>query len=115
MHHGADPSIVGKTISLNNHTFNVVGVAPKGFVGTEVAYAPAFWAPIMMAKEIEPGSNWLESRDSDNLFMIGRLKPGVTVGQAKAALDSITLSPLGESEWLCSMVRHWNLDRRDPR
>ena len=88
---GADPSIVGKTISLNNHTFNVVGVAPKGFVGTEVAYAPAFWAPIMMAKEIEPGNNWLESRDSDNLFMIGRLKSGVTVGQAKAALDSITL------------------------
>ena len=88
---GGDPSIVGKTISLNNRTFNVVGVAPKGFVGTEVAYAPAFWAPTMMAKEIEPGSNWLESRDSDNLFMIGRLKSGVTVGQAKAALDSITL------------------------
>src|SRR6266511_2532328 len=85
---GADPSIVGKTISLNNHTFNVVGVAPKGFIGTEVAYAPAFWAPIMMAKEIEPGSRWLESRDSDNLFMIGRLKPGVTVGQTKAALGS---------------------------
>jgi len=76
---GADPSIVGKSISLNNHTFNVVGVAPKGFVGTEVAYAPAFWAPMMMAKEIEPGSKWLESRDSDNLFMIGRLKPGVTL------------------------------------
>jgi macrolide transport system ATP-binding/permease protein len=31
---GADPSIVGKTVSLNNHTFNVVGVAPKGFIGT---------------------------------------------------------------------------------
>ena len=56
-----------------------------------MAYAPAFWAPIMMAKEIQPGNNWLESRDSDNLFMIGRLKPGVTVGQAEAALDSITL------------------------
>ncbi|TMP96399.1 MAG: ABC transporter permease [Verrucomicrobia bacterium] len=88
---GGDPSIVGKSISLNNHTFNVVGVAPKGFIGPEVAYAPAFWVPMMMAKEIEPGSRWLDSRDSDNLFMIGRLKPGVTLAQAKAALDSITL------------------------
>ncbi len=88
---GADPSIVGKSISLNNHTFSVVGVAPKGFIGTEVAYAPAFWTPMMMAKEIELGSRWLDSRDSDNLFMIGRLKPGVTLAQAKAALDSITL------------------------
>src|SRR4051812_47851325 len=34
-----DPSIVGRTILLNNHGFTVLGVAPKGFVGTEVAYA----------------------------------------------------------------------------
>src|SRR5947207_14498645 len=46
---------------------------------------------MMMAREIERGSRWLDSRDSDNLFMIGRLKPGVTLAQAKAALDSITL------------------------
>src|SRR5438132_3100071 len=36
---GSDPSIVGRTISLNNVVFTVVGVAPKGFIGTEVAYA----------------------------------------------------------------------------
>ena len=35
---GSDPSIIGKTVSLNNVVFTVVGVAPKGFVGTEVAY-----------------------------------------------------------------------------
>jgi hypothetical protein len=42
---GADPAIVGRTILLNNHTFTVIGVAPKGFFGTEVAYAPEFWTP----------------------------------------------------------------------
>ena len=31
--------------------------------------------PLMMAKQIEPGSTWLDQRDSDNLFVIGRLKP----------------------------------------
>jgi putative ABC transport system permease protein len=87
----ADPAIVGRTISLNNHTFTVIGVAPKGFIGTEVAYAPEYWAPMMMAKVIEPGSRWLDSRDSNNLFMIGRMKPGVTPAQVKAAMDAITL------------------------
>ena len=86
-----DPAIVGRTILLNNHTFTVIGVAPKGFIGTEVAYAPEYWAPMMMAKVIEPGSRWLDSRDSNNLFMIGRMKPGVTPAQVKASLDAITL------------------------
>jgi predicted permease len=87
----ADPAIVGRTILLNNHTFTVIGVAPKDFIGTEVAYAPEYWAPMMMAKVIEPGSRWLDSRDSNNLFMIGRIKPGVTPAQVKASLDAITL------------------------
>jgi putative ABC transport system permease protein len=88
---GSDPAIVGQTISLNNRAYTVVGVAPKGFAGTEVAYAPEFWVPLMMAKEIEPGSNYLDSRDSDNMFVVGRLKPGVTRAQAEAALQTITL------------------------
>jgi predicted permease len=85
-----DPSIIGQTILLNTHAFTIVGVSPAGFVGTEVAFAPEFWVPLMMAKQIEPGSTWLEMRESDNLFVIGRLKTGVTVGQAKAQLDGIT-------------------------
>jgi len=87
----ADPAIVGRTILLNNHAFTVIGVAPKGFIGTEVAYAPEYWAPVMMAKVIEPDSRYLDQRDSNNLFMIGRMKPGVTPAQVKASLDAITL------------------------
>ena len=87
----ADPSIIGRKILLNTHPFTVVGVAPPGFVGTEVAYAPEFWVPMMMAKQIEPGSTWLDQRESDNLFVIGRLKPGVSVEQAKAQLDALTI------------------------
>ena len=86
-----DPAIVGRTVSINNRAFTVIGIAPKGFVGTEVAYAPEFWAPLMMSKQIEPGNTWMDSRESDNLFVVGRLKAGVTVAQAKAELDAITL------------------------
>ena len=87
----SDTSIVGRTIALNGHKFTVVGVAPEKFLGTEVAYAPEIWAPMMMAREIEPGSRWLNSRNDDNLFVVGRLKPGVTVEQAEQSLASLTL------------------------
>jgi predicted permease len=85
-----NPAIIGQKILLNSHPFTVIGVGPKGFVGTEVAYAPEFWVPLMMAKKIEPSSTWLENRSSDNLFVVGRLKPGITVDQAKAQLDVVT-------------------------
>ncbi|MDT7603528.1 MAG: hypothetical protein QOF61_1525 [Acidobacteriota bacterium] len=87
---GGEPSIVGRQITLNNQPFTVVGVAPRGFIGTEVAYAPEVFAPMMMAKQIEPGSNWLESRSDDNIFVVGRLKDGVTREQAEASLVGLT-------------------------
>ena len=86
----SDPSIVGKTVEFNSRPFTVIGVAPKGFIGTEVAYAPEMFIPMMMAKTIEPGSTYLEKRDSNNMFTVGRLKPGVTLAQARPALETLT-------------------------
>src|SRR4026209_2341440 len=87
---GADPQIVGKTVEFNSRPFTVIGVAPKGFIGTEVAYDPEMFIPVMMAKTIEPGSTWIEKRDSNNLFTVGRLKPGISLAQAKAELETLT-------------------------
>jgi predicted permease len=87
----ADQNIVGKTITINGRSFTVVGVSAKGFIGTEVAFAPDLFVPMMMAKQIEIDSDWLASRTDDNIFAIGRLKPGVTSAQAESALQSITL------------------------
>ena len=88
---GGDPAIVGKTVKFNSQPFTIIGVAPKGFIGTEVAYDPEMFIPMMMAKTIEPGSrSYLDRRDSSNMFTVGRLKPGVTVAQAKAELETIT-------------------------
>jgi macrolide transport system ATP-binding/permease protein len=87
---GSNPAIVGQTVQFNGHPFTVVGVAPKGFTGTEVAFTPEMWIPTMMAGVIEPGSKWLERRTSDNLFLVGRLKPGVSEAQARAELETIT-------------------------
>jgi macrolide transport system ATP-binding/permease protein len=87
----SDRGIVGRDLTLNGRVFTVIGIAPKGFFGTEIAYAPELFVPMMMAHEIEPGSGWLESRDDDNLFVVGRLKPGITSAQAESALRAITL------------------------
>jgi predicted permease len=84
---GADPELVGKEIILNGHTFNVIGIAPEGFAGTEIIYTPEVWVPMMMADWIEPGSQWIESRGSGNIFAVGRLKPGVNSKQAEASLN----------------------------
>jgi predicted permease len=86
-----DPGIAGKTVTLNGHTFTVVGVAAKGFIGTEVAYAPELFVPMMMEHQIEIDTNWIESRSDDNIFVVGRLKPGVHRAQAESALRAITL------------------------
>lgn len=88
---GSDPAIIGKSVLFNGRPFTIIGVAPEGFVGTEVAYSPEMWIPLMMAKQVEPGSTWLDDRDSDNLFVVGRLKNGVTMPQAAAELQGITL------------------------
>ncbi|MGI9088861.1 MAG: ABC transporter permease [Chthoniobacterales bacterium] len=87
---GSDPAIIGKTVSLNARQFTVVGIAPKGFVGTEVAFAPEMFVPTMMASTIEPNSTYLEHRDSDNMFVVGRLKPGISKKQAQASLETLT-------------------------
>jgi predicted permease len=86
---GSDPAIVGRTVLLNNVPFTVIGVARKGFIGTDVAYAAEFWVPMMMGPVIERGSNWLESRSDDNSFVVGRLKPGITKAQAAASLRGL--------------------------
>ncbi|MGB7922147.1 MAG: ABC transporter permease [Pyrinomonadaceae bacterium] len=92
---GGDQALVGKSITLNGHSFTVVGIAPEGFFGTEIAYTPEVWVPLMMQEWIEPGNNYLDKRGDQNLFATGRLKPGVTRAQAEASLN-ILARQLGE-------------------
>ena len=80
---------VGKSVIVNGRPFTIIGVAGKGFYGTEIGYRPEIWFPSMMLPQIEPGNDYLDDRDSYNFFVQGRLKPGVTAAQAQAALRNI--------------------------
>lgn len=86
---GADPSVVGKSLVVNGRSYEVVGVLPRGFYGTEIIAAPEMWFPVSMQAEIEVGNSWLDKRGVENLLIQGRLKPGVTVKRAEAALEVI--------------------------
>ena len=88
---GGDPDIVGKDVLLNDHQFRVIGIAPEGFTGTEMIYTPEIWLPTAMMAWAEPGSNWLEDRNTRNFFANGRLKPGVNLRQAEASLNLLAL------------------------
>jgi predicted permease len=85
---GGDPRIAGKDIRINGHPYTVLGVAPRGFHGTEVFYWSEIWVPMMMQPQIE-GHSWLNERNNFNTWVAGRLKPGVTVRQAEANLAVI--------------------------
>jgi predicted permease len=87
---GGDPGMIGSTITLNGHAFNVIGVGPAGFTGVDVGVAPDMWIPMTMHGWILPaGDLWFEKRRALSLSTIARLKPGVTVAQAEAQMKTL--------------------------
>ncbi len=86
---GGSPDVVGKEIRINQAKYTVLGVAPRGFHGTEIYYWPDVWVPMMMEPQIE-GRNWLNARPTFDLMVSGRLKRGITPAQAEADLNRIS-------------------------
>jgi len=85
---GGDPSAVGKTITIDNVAYTIVGVAPQEFFGTTVGNSPDLWIPLAMEKQLPP-AHWdgRNGEDFQDLYLIGRLKPGVTTQQASAVVN----------------------------
>lgn len=84
---GADASLIGKTVVLNDDHYTVIGIAPKGFTGLKLEFPTEVWVPLMMRPQLMPGTVSLQERRMAWLTLIGRLKPGVTWSQAEAHLD----------------------------
>jgi predicted permease len=79
---GSDPAIVGRTITLNGFSFEVVGVLPPTFVFPDPTLE--MWTPLAFEGTPEP-----LSRDTHNYFVYGRMKPGVSLQQARAEMDRL--------------------------
>jgi predicted permease len=88
MRYAADPAIVGKSIEIARHPVTVIGVAPEGFVGAMPGIREDLWVTldplgtdVWRMTHRSGGAVWLN--------VIGRLRPGVTRGQAAQDLDTV--------------------------
>jgi len=83
---GSDARAVGRTISLNERPFSVIGVMPEGFGG--LSFGAQLWVPVAMLSVDNP-VGLLRSRDSRWLGAVGRLRVGVTREAAQRDLEGV--------------------------
>ena len=85
---GGVPDILGRTIKLNDTTFTIIGIGPKGFKGVYAVFGPDLWVPSTMAQQLLPAQQQsaLSDRAMPMFTGIGRLKPGVTFAEAQAEM-----------------------------
>ncbi|HYC52119.1 MAG TPA: ABC transporter permease [Gemmatimonadaceae bacterium] len=86
---GSSDAIVGRDVTINARPFTIIGVMPEGFRG--VSFDADLWIPMMMVSVVRPVSI-LDSRPNRWLGIVGRMKPGVTIDDARRDLDRVALT-----------------------
>src|SRR5438046_1914637 len=92
--HDLDPSTLGSQVFINGRAFTIVGIAPKGFVGTMQVLSPEVWLPISVYDQVandfeSDNKTTIDDRKGTQLRVMGRLKPGITAALAKPALEGL--------------------------
>jgi predicted permease len=104
---GGETSVLGSVVHIDGQLVTVVGVAPRGFSGTSVAFASAFWMPhraYAMSSGVGQTESWVA--------LVGRLRPGVDAAAAAAHVDGVAQRiPPGDAE---TEVRGAALERLRP-
>lgn len=109
---GSDRSIVGRSIRLGGHDYVVAGVMPKNYQFLLDTPEPQLW--LSLADEANDGDSRLTNRGNEGLHVIGRLKPGVTLQEAKADLgvvaENIAKQYPATNKWYTSALAVPELD-----
>ena len=84
---GADPQVVGRTVSVEGRDWRVIGVMPEDFAVPDAA--AAFWAPWDMRASYRPRFPNGPPRDSRFLRVVGRMKPGMSIEGAEARMQAL--------------------------
>ena len=87
--YGSDPRITSRSIRLNGRPFQIVGVAPKGFLGLAQMTAADVYVPMAMYPQIFPLPGLVLQRRALLFSAVGRLKPGVNLPQAESGMRSL--------------------------
>ncbi len=91
--YAGDPNVIGRTLRLRGHAYQIIGVAPREFTGTILDSSPELWAPFANRIESVPGAS-LERSAAE---ILGRLRPGVTRVQAEQETAALWARHLKES------------------
>jgi predicted permease len=87
---GADPGVIGKTLTVNGKSTTIVGVAPEDFNGTTYGSKPAFYSALAMGPALGTG---IERRVNDRraywIYIFARLAPEATIDQARAQINGV--------------------------
>jgi predicted permease len=94
-HLGSSPDIVNQKVLVNHYPMTVVGVAAAPFRGIDVGEVPSLWIPASMSAQAIPGFDAMLDRRTFWMQILGHLKPGVSLVQAKAGLQP----------WFSAMLR----------
>ena len=86
---GSDPGVLNETMVINGQSMTIVGVAPRGFEGTTLGGRPRVFVPITMRGLMSPGWEGFENRRSYWAYLFARLKPGVSIEQARTAMNAL--------------------------
>ena len=97
--YGSDPSIVGSTLYVQGQPATVVGIAPPGFFGDRIRSSPpALWLPLAIEPVVEGQNSLLHVPDSNWLYAVGRVKPGVEIGPLQAKMSTTLRVWMGTRE-----------------
>jgi macrolide transport system ATP-binding/permease protein len=90
-HFAADPHVLGQTVHINGWPYRVVGVTEPQFHGLNSLLVADAWVPSMMYQRVLPTVGWFDRRRALLFSIVGRLKPGVRLEQAQAAMQGVAL------------------------
>src|ERR1035441_2848297 len=86
---GSDPGVINQTLLINTHPFTIVGVAPPGFHSIVAGATEEVFVPLTTKNIITPRWQDLDDFNSHWMMVVGRLKPGISRGQAEASLQPL--------------------------
>ncbi len=94
-HFGGNPGVLGRGISLNQHPFTIVGVAPPLFHGSQTGLRSDLWIPVMMAEQLMPNGDLIHDYHYFWFIAVGRMKPGIPLEEAQQEL-TVLMRPMAQ-------------------